>query len=96
MVDDILLTMLLNSFFIIGLYICTREDMIFGFVERYYNTTFGILKWILTPIIGCYQCMASVWSVPFFIFAGLEWYLLVVYSVCLVSLNTLIGKLSGV
>lgn len=77
--------LILNALFCVGLYNATQE----GFV-------LSPIRWaelpelIAKPLYDCVYCMASVWSIPFALYGGLQWYEWLFYIPALSATNGII------
>lgn len=61
---ELLLLMLFNSLYIVGVYLATGQDMVFERPARWIESK--IPYWITKPLFNCPTCMASVHSIlPF-------------------------------
>jgi len=82
--------LILNAFFCVGLHEITRDNQVGGFIGWTFRYVLG--DFWSKPFTECLTCMASVWSVPFFIFSGEIWYLWPFYSLILAGLNATYGN----
>ncbi len=85
---NILIILLLNSLFCIGIYNACNDGMILHFVTKW-----KINPWISKPLYDCVYCMASVHSIAFALYIGLTWYEWLFYIPILSAAN---GILYGV
>ena len=108
MITNLLLLLVFNALYIMGLYSITRKGMIFGFMqsaflkptEDEYEEDYK-LPWLYKPLIGCPTCMASVHSTYVYLLyivwigSGWDWQYLIVYpfyAIALAGLNALLHK----
>lgn len=81
---------LANSLFIWGVYVCFKEDMIFGKIGNWIAKEFP--TWIYKPLIGCPACMGFWWGMFGASMVSDNLALGFVYCVCEVGFNSLISE----
>ena len=93
--EDVLIFLLLNSLYIVGLRLAFEEGMIFEKFSEWGEEYVGKL-WM--PIAGCVTCMASIHSWPFLL-TQIDWsnwhrgiLESVLYICALAAVNTIIQK----
>lgn len=101
--SGILILLVLNSLYIIGLFAISQQGMIFHFLRKAFITSSPDdleetyrLPYVFKPLIGCPTCMASVHSTYFF-WGVMPWneHSLIIYplyAIALAGLNALIHK----
>ena len=103
MTNDILLLLIFNALFIIGLYKIAEPGMILDFIGHWIRgrTTFQkgnkSRKFIAKPLIDCPPCMSSVWGAAGFLsIFGFSYILLLpVYVIMLAGLVTLLMRIAN-
>ena len=93
--NEIILILIVNSLYIVGFKFSTEKGNILEPITYVLNE-----KWIISkPIYSCVQCMASIHSLPFFIYYGFEWYTFPFYVAALSAINlftySIIDKISS-
>lgn len=100
---DLIVLLLFNSFFIMGVYAITQEGMIFGFIRKAFIKSGEDdleeeyhVPWLYKPLIGCPTCMASIHSFYFYWLFN-EWtleklWIYPLYAIALAGLNSLFHK----
>jgi len=84
---DTLMFMLINSMFINGLKLAMEEGMILSRLGKWGEKWLGYL-W--QPLGGCVTCMASVYSIPYWLTFDWNLPMLIMYIPSLAALNTII------
>lgn len=89
---DLLILLILNSFFIVGFHITTQEGEINSWVD---NLLFAAPEWVKKPLYSCPTCMSSLHSIYIFWYnyefnqANILLYIVYVFALC--ALNTLVN-----
>jgi hypothetical protein len=102
-ITTFLIIALINSLCINGVWLVTREGMLFGFIQKWYIEKFNTEKlvkqssWWWMPTFGCVTCMASFWSLALFslfyrFYLPALW--IVPLMLCSAYLNTLLFKIN--
>lgn len=81
---DILILLILNSFYCIGFKLSTEDGMILSNINKLEN---HIGYYWYKPIAGCITCMASLHSYPYLLMFGFDW-IYIIYVFALAGLNT--------
>lgn len=83
---DLAILLVVNSLACCGLYLATQNGMILDWFGRMAYNYGGR---IYPALCGCITCMASVWSIPYWLYYSdpLEW---ILYVFALAGLNTVI------
>lgn len=90
-----IISFIINSLFIFGLYKITDEDMILEGVGIWLTETLG--SYWSKPVINCPPCMASLWGIFGYLLMSnylvVCWYLLPVWCICLSGFNYLVSEI---
>jgi hypothetical protein len=80
-------TLLINALIIAGVKLASEEGMILSFLPK-----LNLPKWVAMPLYDCATCMASLWSVPAYLFYfGVEQpYIWPFYVLALSATSTLV------
>ena len=91
-----ILTFLINSLIIFGIFAVTEEKSLLGFVQMWgtkYNLYGQHSKFWSKPLFNCPPCMASVWGTLGFAYTGIGWQYWIVWVVSLAGFNYIVNKL---
>lgn len=80
---ELLIALLINSLYICGLHIATSEGYILSAVNN-----IALPQWVKNPLFACVTCMASLHSIPFFIYFDYSLELWPFYALALAAINT--------
>lgn len=74
--------LVLNALFCVGLHNATQDGFILSAIRRV-----KLPRYIANPLYDCIYCMASIWSIPFAIWGGWEWFEWLFYIPALSAMN---------
>ena len=90
-------TALTISLIILGVYLSTRDDMIFGKLRAWLQTkmdkVFGVKvsDWLQKPLFECCYCMASVWTLVLSPYFSISWYDIPIMILVVCGINVVLG-----
>ena len=89
--SEFIITLIVNSLFIIGIHQSTKQGMILNFVTKN-----KLPYWLKKPLYACPTCMASIHSYVYLVFYSLtvdQLKFIPVYILALAGLNTLFNSI---
>lgn len=91
---DLIILLVINSLYSVGIWLATGEDMIFEKPALWLSER--VPEFWLKPVFGCPTCMASLHSIlPFWLFSPMSSHsalLYLIYIPALATLNSLVAQ----